>query len=105
LDLKLRHLAKLEEMELRREQNELSEQQAQNPRSAQQPRFTEKLIISELQADAKKYGDERRSPVVARGEAVEMKDSDMQPAEAITVVLSQAAGFVPPKATMSIQPA
>ena len=90
LDLKLRHLAKLEEIELRREQNELSEQQAKIQDQLNNPDSLKKLIISELQADAKKYGDERRSPVVARGEAVEMKDSDMQPAEAITVVLSQA---------------
>ncbi|GAC1376941.1 MAG: hypothetical protein NVS3B3_16820 [Aquirhabdus sp.] len=46
------------------------------------------LIIEELQEDAKKHGDDRRSPIVQRSEAVELKESDLTPAEAITVVLS-----------------
>jgi topoisomerase-4 subunit A len=90
LDLKLRHLARLEEMELRREQDGLTAEQARIQEQLQNPDALKKLIIDELNADAKKYGDDRRSPLTVRAAAVELKESDLMPAEAITVVLSQA---------------
>lgn len=90
LELKLRHLAKLEEMEIRREQDELAAQADIIRDQLNNPESLKALIIGELQADAKKYGDNRRSPIVVRGEAVELKESDLIPAEAVTVVLSQA---------------
>ncbi|MEC7120933.1 MAG: DNA topoisomerase IV subunit A, partial [Pseudomonadota bacterium] len=90
LDLKLRHLAKLEEMELRREQDELQAQRAGIQEQLDNPDSLKKLIIGELQADAKKFGDARRSPLVLRPDAVALKESDLIPAEAVTVVLSQA---------------
>ncbi|MDE2422116.1 MAG: DNA topoisomerase IV subunit A [Gammaproteobacteria bacterium] len=88
LDLKLRHLAKLEEMEIRREQEELELQAAKIRGYLNNPELLNGLIIEELQEDAKKHGDDRRSPIVQRDEAVELKESDLSPAEAITVVLS-----------------
>ena len=88
LDLKLRHLAKLEEMEIRREQEELELEAAKIRGYLNNPELLNGLIIEELQADAKKHGDDRRSPIVQRDEAVELKESDLTPAEAITVVLS-----------------
>lgn len=48
------------------------------------------MIIGELKEDAKKFGDERRSPIVARAEAVQIKEQDLMPAETVTVVLSEA---------------
>lgn len=88
LDLKLRHLARLEEMEIRREQEELELQATKIRGYLNNPELLKGLIIEELQEDAKKHGDDRRSPIVQRGEAVELKESDLTPAEAITVVLS-----------------
>ncbi len=88
LDLKLRHLAKLEEMEIRREQDELELQAAKIREQLNNPEVLKALIIDELQEDAKKHGDDRRSPIVQRAEATELKESDLTPAEAITVVLS-----------------
>ena len=88
LDLKLRHLAKLEEMEIRREQAELELQAAKIREQLNNPESLKALIIEELQEDAKKHGDDRRSPIVQRAEATELKESDLTPAEAITVVLS-----------------
>ncbi len=89
LDLKLRHLAKLEEMEIRREQAELELQATKIRGYLNNPELLKGLIIEELQEDAKKHGDDRRSPIVQRQEATELKESDLTPAESITVVLSQ----------------
>lgn len=90
LELKLRHLARLEEMEIRTEQDELAAQAAKLRDQLNNPESLKSLIIDELQAAAKLHGDDRRSPVVQRAEAIALKESDLVPAEAITVVLSQA---------------
>lgn len=90
LELKLRHLAKLEEMEIRHEQDELSAKAAIIREQLENPESLKNLIISELKEDAKKFGDERRSPIVARAEAVQIKEQDLMPAETVTVVLSEA---------------
>ncbi len=90
LELKLRHLARLEEMEIRTEQDELAAQAAKLRDQLNNPESLKSLIIDELQADAKLHGDDRRSPIVQRAEATALKESDLMPAEAITVVLSQA---------------
>jgi topoisomerase-4 subunit A len=93
LDLKLRHLAKLEEMEIRREQDELAKERDNLQGLLANPAAMDKLIIKELKADMDKYGDERRSPLVERGEAQALKESDLTPAESVTVILS-AMGWV-----------
>ncbi|MBJ8491580.1 DNA topoisomerase IV subunit A [Acinetobacter pittii] len=90
LELKLRHLAKLEEMEIRQEQDELSAKAAIIREQLENPESLKNLIIGELKEDAKKFGDERRSPIVARAEAVQIREQDLMPAEAVTVVLSEA---------------
>jgi topoisomerase-4 subunit A len=48
------------------------------------------LIINELKEDAKKFGDDRRSPIVRRAEALAINEQDMLPADPVTVVLSEA---------------
>lgn len=90
LELKLRHLAKLEEMEIRKEQDELAARAAIIREQLENPESLKTLIIDELKADAKKFGDERRSPIVQRDDAVQIKEQDLVPAEPVTVVLSQA---------------
>src|SRR5690606_4060017 len=48
-----------------------------------------KLVKDELLADAKKFGDARRSPLVARGAAQALSETDLAPSEPMTVVLSE----------------
>ncbi|WP_168406376.1 DNA topoisomerase IV subunit A [Acinetobacter indicus] len=90
LELKLRHLARLEEMEIRREQEELEAKAATIREQLANPESLKNLIITELKDDAKKFGDDRRSPIVQRAEATTINEQDMLPADPVTVVLSEA---------------
>ncbi|ANF82790.1 DNA topoisomerase IV subunit A [Acinetobacter sp. NCu2D-2] len=90
LELKLRHLARLEEMEMRREQEELEAKAAVIREQLANPESLKSLIIDELKDDAKKFGDDRRSPIVHREEAHAIDESEMLPADPVTVVLSEA---------------
>lgn len=90
LELKLRHLAKLQEMEIRQEQDELSARAALIREQLANPESLKNLIIGELKEDAKKFGDGRRSPIVEREGAVQMREQDLIPAEPVTVILSEA---------------
>ncbi|NNH25601.1 DNA topoisomerase IV subunit A [Acinetobacter terrestris] len=90
LELKLRHLAKLEEMEIRREQEELEARAAIIREQLANPESLKNLIISELKEDAKRFGDDRRSPIVQRAEAAAISEQDLMPADPVTVVLSEA---------------
>lgn len=90
LELKLRHLAKLEEMEIRREQEELEARAAIIREQLANPESLKNLIITELKDDAKKFGDYRRSPIVQRAEAAAISEQDLMPADPVTVVLSEA---------------
>ncbi|MFH7765512.1 DNA topoisomerase IV subunit A [Acinetobacter sp. BSP-28] len=90
LELKLRHLARLEEMEMRREQEELEARAAIIREQLANPESLKALIINELKEDAKKFGDDRRSPIVRRADAQAINEQDMLPADPVTVVLSEA---------------
>lgn len=89
LELKLRHLAKLEEMKIRGEQDELEAEREQLEKTLGSERRLKTLIKKELTADAEKYGDERRSPVVMRQEAKAFSETDLVSAEPVTVVISE----------------
>src|SRR5690606_30305055 len=69
LELKLRRLAKLEEMRIRGELEELGEERSSLQQTLGSRQRLKKLIRSEIEADAEKYGDARRSPIVERPEA------------------------------------
>ena len=88
LELKLRHLAKLEEMKIRGEQDELEIERAQLEKTLGSNARLKTLIRKEIIADAEKYGDDRRSPIVARAEATVIKETDMLPTELLTIILS-----------------
>ena len=47
------------------------------------------LIRKEIEADAEKYGDERRSPLVERGVAAALDETELMPREPVTVILSE----------------
>lgn len=88
LELKLRHLAKLEEMKIRGEQDELAKERDELQAILGSERRLNTLIRKEIQADAKAYGDDRRSPLQEREEAKAMSEHEILPSEPITVVLS-----------------
>ena len=88
LEIKLRHLAKLEEMKIRGEQNELSLEREQLEKILGSHPLLIALIKKEMLEDAQKYGDDRKSALVERAEAQVIKDVDLLPSEPITVILS-----------------
>ncbi|QDG33548.1 DNA topoisomerase IV subunit A [Alteromonas mediterranea] len=89
LELKLRHLAKLEEMKIKGEQDELAAERDKLQQLLGSDRRLKTLIKKEILADAEKYGDDRRSPIVERGEAKALSEKELVPAESVTVVLSE----------------
>ncbi len=89
LELKLRHLAKLEEFKIKGEQAELEQERAQLEATLGSKELLNNLIKSELEEDAEKYGDDRRSPIVAREAAQALETTALIANEPLTVVLSE----------------
>ena len=89
LDTKLRHLARLEEMKIRAEQEALGKERDELQKTLGSKQRMKTLIRKELLADAEKYGDERRSPIVERAAAEAMDETELAPSEPVTVVLSE----------------
>ncbi|MBX2835675.1 MAG: DNA topoisomerase IV subunit A [Gammaproteobacteria bacterium] len=89
LELKLRHLAKLEEMKIREEQDALKEERDGLQATLGSERRMKTLVKKELKEDIETYGDERRSPIIERDAAQAMAEADLVPAEPVTVVLSE----------------
>ncbi len=89
LNLRLRYLAKLEEFKIRGEQAELSAERDRLQGLLGSETKLKNLIKEELRADAAKYGDARRSPLVERHPAVALEENDLLPSELLTVVLSE----------------
>jgi topoisomerase-4 subunit A len=88
LEIKLRHLARLEEMQIKKEQNELAAEQDDIEKTLASPARLKKLIRKELEADQAAFGDKRRSPIVSRKEAQAMSETEILPTEPVTVVIS-----------------
>ncbi|MEM1262245.1 MAG: DNA topoisomerase IV subunit A [Pseudomonadota bacterium] len=93
LNLRLRNLARLEEMKIRGEQDELALERADLEKTLGSSRRLKTLIRKELLADAEAFGDERRTDIVERDAAVALSEADLVTAEPVTVVLSRH-GFV-----------
>ena len=89
LDTRLRQLARLEEMKIRGEQDELAAERDRLVILLGSKAKLRKLIKDELLADAKKFGDARRSPLVARGAAQALAETELVASEPMTVVLSE----------------
>jgi len=89
LELKLRHLARLEEQRIRAEQSELGEERDALERTLGSTRRLHRLVRDELAADAEAYGDERRSRIVEAEPAAALEATELQPSEPVSVVLSQ----------------
>ncbi len=89
LDLKLRQLAKLEEVKIRSEQQEFADERGQIEKTLASKQRLKTLIRKELVEDAEKYGDARRSPLIVREAAQALAETELVPTEPITVVLSE----------------
>ena len=89
LDIRLRQLARLEEIELKREQSDLELEKAQIEAYLNNPDKLTGLMIEELTADMKEHGDKRQSPIVERTEATALKETDLAPSEPVTVIVSK----------------
>ena len=89
LETKLKQLARLEEMKIRGEQEELARERDKILAILDSKAKLKKLIRDELTADAKKFGDARRSPLVQRGAAQAIDETELVPSEPMTVVLSE----------------
>jgi topoisomerase-4 subunit A len=90
LELKLRHLAKLEEMKIRGEQKDLAKERDSLEKTLGSKTRMKTLIKKEINEDVETYGDPRRSPIVAREAAQALDETDLIPSEPVTVVLSKA---------------
>ncbi|MCL1139506.1 DNA topoisomerase IV subunit A [Shewanella pneumatophori] len=89
LDLKLRHLAKLEEFKIKAEQSELEAERDKLQLLLSSERRMKTLIKKELIKDGEDYGDARRSPLIERTESRALTEQELVPAESVTVVLSE----------------
>ena len=89
LELKLRFLARLEEMKLTAEREGLEEEREYLQGLLDDPAKLKRLMVKELKALQVEFGDARRSQVVEREEAKALKESDLMPVESVTVMISK----------------
>ncbi len=89
LDTRLRQLARLEEMKIRGEQDELAKERERLLALLGSEAKLKKLVRKELLEDAETYGDDRRSPIVERAEARALTENELLPSEPVTVVISE----------------
>jgi len=89
LELKLRHLAKLEEIKIRGEQEALEKERAALEKTLGSKLLLNRLIRKEIERDAEQFGDDRRSPIVARIAAVALETTALISNEPLTIILSQ----------------
>jgi topoisomerase-4 subunit A len=90
LETRLRHLAKLEEMKIREEQQQLAVERGKLEAILASKSKLRALIRSEIEADAAQYGDERRTRIVERAAAQAIEETELLTSEPVTVVLSTA---------------
>lgn len=88
LEIRLRQLAKLEEIKIRTEQKHLSKERDQLQKILGSKTQLKQLLRTELKKDAEQFGDERQSPLVVRQAAQAFQKVEMIPAEAMTLILS-----------------
>jgi topoisomerase IV subunit A len=89
LETKLRHLAKLEEMKIKGEQDELKTEEEELDKIVRSKPRLKKLIREELLAAAEEFGDDRKSRIVERAAAQAIDETELVTSEPVTVVLSQ----------------
>ena len=93
LDLKLRHLAKLEEFKIESERKELRAEKKDLEKTLGSQARLKTLVKNELKADVEIYADDRRTKIIERAAAQAIDESALVPSEPVTVILS-ARGYV-----------
>ena len=88
LEIKLRQLAKLEEIKIRAEQDELNKEREYLEKTLNSKARMNTLLKKEILAAAEQYGDDRRSKLIERSEAKALTEKDLVPSEPVTVVVS-----------------
>ena len=88
LDLKLRKLAKLEEVKIKGELDELSDERQQLDTTLGSSQRLKTLVRKEIEADAAEYGDDRKSPLKEGVEAKAIDETSLVPTEPVTIILS-----------------
>lgn len=89
LEMKLRHLAKLEEIKIKGELDELAKERDSLSKTLASEQRLKNLVKEEIRHDSLIYGDARSAPFVERQEAQALKEEDVLPNEPITVILSE----------------
>ncbi|MBU0993610.1 MAG: DNA topoisomerase IV subunit A [Proteobacteria bacterium] len=89
LEMKLRHLAKLEEIKIKGELDDLSKEREALEKILNSRARLQSLIRKELKEDAKNFGDDRRSPIKVRDEAKALSQEDIKPVEPVTIIMSK----------------
>jgi len=89
LELKLRHIARLEEMKIRGEQDELAKERDALEKTLSSDARLRRRVREEIERDAAEFGDPRRSPIVEREAARALDEAALVPTEPVTVVLSE----------------
>ncbi len=89
LDIRLRQLARLEEVKLVEEKNGLGAEKEECEKILNSRARLRTLIKKELLEDAESYGDARRSPLASVEEATAYSEEDLVSNDPITVVLSE----------------
>ena len=89
LDLRLRQLAKLEEIKLRTEQEGLSTEKAGLEKTLGSKARLKTLVKKELLAIAEEFGDARRSPLLQVAESRAYSEEDLLTNEPVTIVMSE----------------
>ncbi|WDP88591.1 MAG: DNA topoisomerase IV subunit A [Desulfobacter sp.] len=88
LDIRLRQLAKLEEIKILAEMDELNTERKSLEKTLNSPKAFKTFLINEIKEDAKKYGDPRRSPIKEREDAEAFSVTDVLDIEPVTIILS-----------------
>ncbi len=89
LEIRLRQLAKLEEIKIQQERSELEAERNEIIEIIESDERLVKMTIAEIQSAVEKYGDERRSPICERSSARAFTADEITPSEPITVILSK----------------
>lgn len=88
LETKLRHLARLEEIKLQAEKDELTKREQELSNILNSDKALKLFLKKELQQILKTYADKRLSPIVTRKEAECFKERELFKNEPLTIVLS-----------------
>ena len=89
LEIRLRQLAKLEEIKIKEEKGNLDSERKDLEKILGSKARLKTLIKKELKDDLEIYGDERNSPIVAREEASAFDETELISSDPVTIVLSE----------------